>query len=88
MKKTKNYKMQVSTGTLILAMRDYFEARRQGRQDEMDAQLRLAEACIHDMEQEAGQTVMLVEEAEDYLDESEWDDEVQDVLVNVPKWYN
>ena len=40
MKKNTSYKVQVSAGTLILAMRDYFQARREGRTEEMEAQLR------------------------------------------------
>ena len=59
MKKNTSYKVQVSAGTLILAMRDYFQARRDGRTEEMEAQLRLAEACVNDMEEE------------DFWDESE-----------------
>ena len=92
MKKNTSYKVQVSAGTLILAMRDYFQARREGRTEEMEAQLRLAEACINDMEEEAGHIAEAIADAiadaDVYVDEEEFWDEPEEMPVNVPKWYN
>ena len=88
MKKNTSYKVQVSAGTLILAMRDYFQARREGRTEEMEAQLRLAEACINDMEEEAGHIAEAIADADVYVDEEAFWDEPEEMPVNVPKWYN
>lgn len=88
MKKNTNYKVQVSAGTLILAMRDYFQARRDGRTEEMEAQLRLAEACVNDMEEEAGHIAEAIADADEYMEEEDFWDESENMYVNVPKWYN
>ena len=87
MKKNTSYKVQVSAGTLILAMRDYFQARRDGRTEEMEAQLRLAEACVNDME-EAGHIAEAIADADEYMEEEDFWDESEKMYVNVPKWYN
>ena len=72
MKKNTSYKVQVSAGTLILAMRDYFQARRDGRTEEMEAQLRLAEACVNDMEEEAGHIAEAIADADEYMEEEDF----------------
>ena len=38
--------LQMSAGTLILAMRDYLKAKREGNAKDMTDHLELAEACI------------------------------------------
>lgn len=54
----------------------------------MEAQLRLAEACINDMEEEAGHIAEAIADADVYVDEEEFWDEPEEMPVNVPKWYN
>ena len=54
----------------------------------MEAQLRLAEACVNDMEEEAGHIAEAIADADEYMEEEDFWDESENMYVNVPKWYN
>lgn len=88
LEKSVSHTAEVNIGTLVLAMRNYFKARREGNAEEMDEQLRLAEACVKVLD---GEVERIKQELKETLPDDavieEWDYE-KDEGINMPKWYN
>ncbi|MCH4179566.1 MAG: hypothetical protein LKF47_06880 [Megasphaera sp.] len=92
------YIVKIDTDTVVMAMRDYFEARRKGCHEDMEQHLAVAEACIKELNEMAGPIVTEADTENteiDHLDALSADDDSEELdmddmdtleLSPEPKW--
>ena len=79
--------LQMSVGTLILAMRDYLKAKRKGNAKDMTDHLELAEACIQAIGKDADYIAKAIIDSGELLEEG-LEEVEEECKINVPKQYN